>query len=488
MTISGGNKKLFEEAICDMKKGTVGGILLVVAGNVALLTAKILSWLIVPKVLGVIEYGYYKTFTLYLVYAMMLHFGFSDGILLLYGGRDYQEINQKEFRTYTKFFIKFQMIISAIIVIISLAVFRGIKCYIFCMIGIDALFANLSTYYKFISQAVMQFKKYTLRNIIQALMQILVLGNMVALDKVDVLELNGVTYMLCIVLIDMALFVWYMITYRDLTFGKADPFNKCLSNIKKIFAVGILLTISYQVAHLVFVLDSQMVEVLFDIKTYSLYAFAYSIANMITAIISAIATVMFPSLKRLEVQDAMSKFPMLMATVSAIVFFLLIAYFPLTYFIKWFLPAFVPSLDYLQIIMPGLALSSCINLIIFTYYKVLNQLKRYLFIALGILLVGGTLNFGGYILFHEPTVFSIASVITLLIWYLCSLGFLVKSFHTRWRVNLVYVLLEMSIFYMVNIICNSSWKAMVIYFMGFTVTTCLIYKSYICEVVNKFRK
>ena len=65
MTISGGNKKLFEEAICDIKKGTVGGILLVVAGNVALLTAKILSWLIVPKVLGVIEYGYYKTCLLY---------------------------------------------------------------------------------------------------------------------------------------------------------------------------------------------------------------------------------------------------------------------------------------------------------------------------------------------------------------------------------------------------------------------------------------
>lgn len=74
-----------------------------------------------------------------------------------------------------------------------------------------------------------------------------------------------------------------------------------------------------------------MVEVLFDITTYSMYAFAYSIANMITAIISAIATVMFPSLKRLEVQDAVSKFSMLMATVSVIVFLLLTAYFPLTF-------------------------------------------------------------------------------------------------------------------------------------------------------------
>ena len=303
MTISGGNKKLLEEAIYGIKKGAAGGILLVVAGNIALLTAKLLAWLVVPKVLGVIEYGYYKTFTLYLVYAMMLHFGFSDGILLLYGGKDYHDINQKEFRVYTKFFIKFQMIISAMIIIISLTAFQGMKCYTFCMIGVDALFANLSTY-------------YTLRNIIQALMQIVVLGIMVALSKLDVLELNGEIYILSIVLIDVALLAWYMITYKDLTFGKADSFKKYLPNIKKIFEVGILLT---------------------------MYAFAYSIANMITAIISAIATVMFPSLKRLEVQDAVSKFSMLMATVSVIVFLLLTAYFPLTFFVKWFLPDFPSS-------------------------------------------------------------------------------------------------------------------------------------------------
>ena len=209
---------------------------------------------------------------------------------------------------------------------------------------------------------------------------------------------------------------------------------------------------------------------------------------MITAIISAIATVMFPSLKRLEIQDAVSKFPMLMATVSIIVFFLLTAYFPLTFFIKWFLPDYTLSLDYLQIIMPGLALSSCINLIIFTYYKVLNQLKRYLSIALVILLIGGILNGGGYMFFHNPIAFSIASIITLLLWYLCSASFLVISFHTKWLKNFIYVLVEMSIFYMVNSIWGSSWKAMLAYFMGVTVTTCLIYKNYVGSLLNRCKK
>lgn len=488
MRILKGNQKLFKKIRYTLNEGAAGGILLVVVGNVALLIAKALTWLVVPKVLGVMEYGYYKTFTLYLVYAMLLHFGFPDGMLLIYGGQDYQEIDQNEFRTYTRFFIGFQTIISVLIVGISMAVCQGMKCYIFCMIGMDTLFVNLATYYKFISQAVMQFKKYTLRNVMQAVMQILMLGIIVTLDKLEVLQPNGAVYILGIVLIDAGLLIWYMVTYKDLTFGKVDSLRKWIPKIKNIFTVGILLTISYQVAHLVFFLDSQMVEILFSVETYSLYAFAYSITNMITAIISAIATVMFPSLKRLEVQDTVSKFPMLMAIVSIIVFFLLAAYFPLTLFVKWFLPDYTLSLKYLQIIMPGLALSSCINLIIFTYYKVLNQLKRYLVIALVILLVGGILNCGGYMLFHEPIAFSIASIITLLIWYLCSVGFLVKSFHTRWLKNFLYVLLEMSIFYVVNILWDSSWEAMLIYFLGCIATTCLIYKNYAGELLSRYRK
>lgn len=484
MKRSEGNQNLLKEIGYAIKKGAAGGILLVVLGNVALLIAKALTWLVVPKVLGVMEYGYYKTFTLYLVYAMLFHFGFPDGILLIYGGQDYQKINRNEFRTYTKFLIGFQAVVSALIIGIALIVCRGMKCYIFCMIGIDTLFVNLATYYRFISQAVMQFKEYTLRNVIQALMQILVLGVIIVLDQLEILKPNGEVYILCIVLIDAVLLVWYMVTYKDLTFGNADSLKKRLPQIKNIFTVGILLTISYQVAHLVFALDSQMVEILFNVETYSLYAFAYSITNMVTAVISAIATVMFPSLKRLEVKDAVSKFPMLMATVSVIVFFLLTVYFPLIFFIKWFLPDYAPSLDYLQIIMPGLALSSCINLIIFTYYKVLNQLKRYLYIALGILLIGGILNCGGYMLFHDPIAFSVASIITLLVWYLCSASFLVKNFHTRWLKNFVYVLLEMMIFYMVNNVCGSCLESMVIYFMGFTLTTCLIYRDYAGKLLS----
>lgn len=488
MRLTDGNQRVAGKIRFTIKSETTNGIILVALGNVALLIAKALTWLVVPKVLGVIEYGYFKTFTLYLVYAMFLHFGFPDGMLLIYGGKEYQKIDSVEFRAYSQFFIRFQIIMFVLFVGIFLAVCQGMKCYIFCMVGIDALFVNLATYYKFISQAVMQFKIYTLRNVLQALMQIFLLGVIVLLNQLEILKPNGGFYIICIVFIDAILLVWYMVTYKDLTFGKSDSLKKRLPQIKNIFRVGILLTISYQTTHLIFALDSQMVEVLFDVETYSLYAFAYSITNMVTAVIGAIATVMFPALKQLEIRNSLNKFPTLMAMVSIVVSFSLIAYFPLSFVVKWFLPDYVLALNYLRVIMPGLALSSCINMIIFTYYKVLYQLKKYLFIALGVFVIGGILNCVGYMFFHEPIAFSIASIITLLVWYLWLVGCLVKSFHVTWFKNFVYILVEMFIFYTVNAVWEDSIESMLNYFIAFIITTCLSYKNYIIELLNKCRK
>ena len=486
--MSAGRGESVKNLLRGLRQGAVNGILLVAAGNAALLIAKALTWLVVPRILGVVEYGYYKTFTLYLVYVMLLHFGFPDGILLIYGGQNYGRINQMEFRINTRFFTVFQIIVSAFIIGISLCLCQGMRCFIFCMIGLDGLFVNLATYYKFISQAVMRFKEYTLRNVMQAVMQIGVVVIIIFLKKLDVLEPNGAFYILCIVLIDAMLLVWYMKTYSDITFGRVGSVKRQFSKIKKIFMKGILLTISFQVAHLVFFLDSQMVEMLFDVETYSLYAFAYSIANMITVVVSAIATVMFPSLKRLKIEDAVSKFPALMATISVIVFFLLASYFPLSAFIRWFLPDYAAALDYLQIIMPGLALTSCINMIIFTYYKVLNRLKQYLYIALAMLLTGGILNGAGYILFREPMAFSIASIMTLLIWYICSAAYLFQNFHMKWVKNFAYVFLEMMIFYTLDRVLDGGWKSMFTYFFSFMAVTIFIYKRDIGYLLNRFRK
>ena len=56
--------------------------IVILISNVTILLSNIATGLIIPKLLGVNNYGYYKIFTLYLGYAPLLHLGFVDGILL----------------------------------------------------------------------------------------------------------------------------------------------------------------------------------------------------------------------------------------------------------------------------------------------------------------------------------------------------------------------------------------------------------------------
>ena len=80
--------------------------------NVVVLLGSIVTGFVVPKVLGVTEYGIYKVFTLYLGYIALLHLGFVDGILLKYAGVEYKELDKKLFKMFTRFFVLFQLAVG----------------------------------------------------------------------------------------------------------------------------------------------------------------------------------------------------------------------------------------------------------------------------------------------------------------------------------------------------------------------------------------
>jgi O-antigen/teichoic acid export membrane protein len=80
-------------------------VFIVFIGNIIVVLGSILTGLVTPKILGVVNYGYYKVFTLYLTYTAFLHLGFVDGILMVHGGEDYSTINKAKFQRNTVFFI-----------------------------------------------------------------------------------------------------------------------------------------------------------------------------------------------------------------------------------------------------------------------------------------------------------------------------------------------------------------------------------------------
>ena len=51
-------------------------------GNLVAILLAIISQLIIPKIIDVEQFGLYKTFTLYLGYTSLFHFGYKDGLYI----------------------------------------------------------------------------------------------------------------------------------------------------------------------------------------------------------------------------------------------------------------------------------------------------------------------------------------------------------------------------------------------------------------------
>ena len=71
-------------------EGTIKKIGFVAFSNIIKLISSILIAFVIPNLLGLTNYGYYKVFVLYLTYIGLFHFGFIDGIYLKFGGLSYE--------------------------------------------------------------------------------------------------------------------------------------------------------------------------------------------------------------------------------------------------------------------------------------------------------------------------------------------------------------------------------------------------------------
>ena len=138
-------------------------LLLVLLSNLITLAGSIVSGMLIPKIMGVEEFSYYNIYTLYLTYTSLLHFGFVDGILLKFAGRDYSSLVGERFRAYSRFYIRFQSVTAALLIAAALLFLPPSHKLVFVFIGLNMLSLNIISYYQYISQDTMRFKELSPR-------------------------------------------------------------------------------------------------------------------------------------------------------------------------------------------------------------------------------------------------------------------------------------------------------------------------------------
>lgn len=465
-------------------KRTIRNIIEVSLSNCTTILSGIFIGFLVPKILSVDGYGLYKTFTLYTTYIGFFSLGIIDGIVLDYGGYNFEQLNKKKFRSFFKWYMLVHLLGFVALVLVSIFIKNSDFKFIILLLGIDTLAVNVTGYYQQISQFTQRFREYSVRKILQSISNIVIVLLMFGYYYTKKNEIGYQIYVIALVLVNILLTIWYVYTYRSISFGKSERMSDTKGEVIHLIKIGFPLLFANLCATLILTLDRQFVNILFDTSTYAVYAFAYNMLSLVTVATSAIATVLYPTLKRSTKESIVENYPRLIALMLLLVFAANAVYFPLCEFVKWFLPKYNDSLVIFRIIFPGLAISSAVTVIMHNYYKVLGKNLRYFFKSLIVLGISALANGIAYVIFKTPASISVASIITMIIWYVFIEQYFVKEIgYKRWK-NLIYLLFMIIIFYISSALSNM-WLGFLIYVAVYSVVTCLLFKKVIISSLRK---
>lgn len=350
-----------------LKKG-MSNIKYVLASQAVSYAVSFLTSFVLPGVLGVVPNGYYQVYVFYLSYIGILHFGFNDGVYLKYGSFDYDELPRPLFRS----FIRFYGMMTGCEILICLLVMMGEtdpnKRFAFFFVTLDILVVNLSSLFNYINQITDRVRLYSFAVVAEKIQIVAAVLVLIALHRVDFRLVIVCDFAAKLVVLGVNL--W---NDRAIVFGPHLPMRQALPECIDNISTGMKLMIANFMGMLVMGLGRFMLERFGSVRDFSLYSFAVSSINIAMMFVSSVSLILYPMLCRLDRRALPGYFQMLSRMLSAVIFCMMLLYFPLVPVIRLLLGKYAAVLDYLYLLFPIVIMQSKITLLINTYYKSLRR-------------------------------------------------------------------------------------------------------------------
>lgn len=434
------------------KNSNIINVLKVTASNFSLLLAGIATSFILPKYLTVYDFGLYKVFNLYTTYIILLQFGISEAVYLIYGGKDKDDISKTQFYQCFKLIIIIELIISSIIIVASIVFFKDDYRFIFFMLAVDILAVNVTNLFQYLSQAIQRFSELSLRNVLKSLFTVIavLIVTLMCSRKIEIIPAYRF-YIILIVGINVLLMFWYIFSYHDLL---VESSNVNWKDALKLVKYGFPLCLANIISSLILTMDRQVVSLFFGTEDYAKYAFAYSLLTLATTAVTSVAVVVFPMLKKNSKEKLSKDYVDNISLIITVVCLMAAVYYPLCKFINMFLPDYIFALSIFRIIIPGMIISSPISIVMHNYYKAFDLNLEFLKRSIVVLVISILANFVAYRIFGTMESISYASVIVMLFWYLYE----EQKIHTQFSFNtflpVTYMISMCACFYITSLINN----------------------------------
>ena len=330
-----------------LRKIAIKNIIYSFSAQIVSITLSVLMSLLVPKMLGVEDFGYWQLFLFYLSYVGFFHFGITDGVYLKNGGIAYEDLNKKEIKS--QFRVLFIIDLLFLILISLIAIFfvkDSIRSYILIFAGLYLIVANLNWYLGYIFQATNRVNLYSISVMIDKLI-FLAFIIIAFITKFK----NLYVYIPVYIFTTLCALLYSIYHSKDIINTKAYNFKDSFSLAFSSAKIGIKLTLASISSLLILGFGRFLVDKEWGIESFGKFSFALSLTNFFLLFIAQISIVLFPTLRKVNektAKDLFKKFNMILNAFLPIIYVL---YIPIKIVLGFWLPQYKISLDYLALLL-----------------------------------------------------------------------------------------------------------------------------------------
>ena len=360
----------------QLKKG-IKNIKYSLIAQIIILVTGVVKTLIVPSVLTVESYAYWQMYLFYIGYVGFFYLGFNDGILLKYGKYDYDDLPFDRIRRSMHYYIYMLAAFTAVSLFFTLRIDDPQKAFVMTIVAASILMYGLNGVFIYIFLITNQIKRHSFFTAVDSLSSFVGVLLVIALKQSDFHLLVYFVFIVKLISVIVMACLCRKILFGQLVSAK-EGFIEFLDNIR----AGIFLMLAQIMSMLVTGLGRIFIEYTKELENYAYYSFGITVLNIVMVGITAVATVMYPTLGRVE-EDLLPKiFKRMYSFFSHTTVLILLLFFPAYVLVGLLFPQYSPMLSYFCVMFAMVTWQAKVNITTNSYFRVLRMERKMLVINL----------------------------------------------------------------------------------------------------------
>lgn len=373
------------------------------------IVVSIITTLLLPKRLGVTQFGYWQLFIFYASYAGFFHLGLSDGVYLIEGGKTRKEINKSRLHGQFLLLMSYEVVFS--LIVMTMAFFLPIekeRQYVLLFFAYYIIVNNGCLLLGFIFQAMNETRLYSYSSIVDRVLFVIPLVTLLFLRDEQFSH-----YVIFYCLSKTISLVYCMWNARDFFHARSETLPRVFLEARRYILVGIKVLTANTASMLIVGILRFSIDDRWGIRNFSRISFALSLINFVLFFMQQVSMVLFPALRQAEEHEVMRVYRATHLTLDSLAPYMYLLYYPAVLILSKWLPNYQQSLLYFGIFLPICIFDAKMEIGCATLFKVKRKENAWLAINLATVVASASFVFIGTYVFNSVILAALGVVVAI---------------------------------------------------------------------------